>query len=332
MKHLVVCEYGTSLCVTGCRLVVKQQGDILAEYPLSRLHTITIAKTGVSISSTLITECAIRGTRIFVSDNRGNIVSDISGVRAHGVGQTRRMQVLFLENNRAASELSMRIVYGKIRNQRAVLLYFAKSSSSRQSGVSENLTRAAEALKRSAEQAFEISRSNADVRARLLGIEGEAAAIYWQAWVDSGLLPTSFVSREGRGSSEIVNSALNYGYAIVVSRVWNAVLVAGLEPYLGFYHTDRPGKPSLVLDMMEEYRAWCVDRVILKNRFLLAGQTELTPTVKKRVINDIQEVFSKSFISHGKRLSLDTILQRQIYRLCGHFAGNKIYRPFLFKW
>lgn len=65
MKHLVLSEYGTSLGITEERCVVKQRGEVIAEYPLSRLYTITIAKEGVSISSNCIQECALRGIRLF---------------------------------------------------------------------------------------------------------------------------------------------------------------------------------------------------------------------------------------------------------------------------
>jgi len=57
-----------------------------------------------------------------------------------------------------------------------------------------------------------------------------------------------------------VNSALNYGYGILYGQVWGAVMNAGFEPFAGFLHLDRPGKPSLVLDLIEEFRQPIVDR------------------------------------------------------------------------
>ena len=88
-----------------------------------------------------------------------------------------------------------------------------------------------------------------------MGYEGAAATLYWQALRTAGLVPETFLTREGRGSVEIVNAALNYGYAILQSYIWSALDNAGFELYAGFLHRRRPGKPSLVLDVMEEYRA-----------------------------------------------------------------------------
>ncbi|MDE4969772.1 CRISPR-associated endonuclease Cas1, partial [Francisella tularensis] len=65
---------------------------------------------------------------------------------------------------------------------------------------------------------------------------------------------------------EIANSILNFGYAIFSSYFINAITYSVLNPYLGFLHKKRPGKMSLVLDLMDEYRAWVVDRVVIKLR------------------------------------------------------------------
>ena len=329
MKHLVVSEYGTSIGVTSERCVVKQKGDIIAEYPLSRLYTITIAKEGVSISSNCIQECSLRGIRLFFLNGIGECTAALSGIRSHGVGETRRNQILFLEDAIASSDLAMRVTYGKIRNQRATLCYLAKNSFP----LAEHLKGTIDELSDAAKTVTKEIPTTRDIRSSILGIEGAAAHLYWKTLVESKLFPKSFIGRQGRGARDIVNSALNYGYGILTSRIWNALLIAGLEPYLGFYHTIRPGKPSLVLDLMEEYRPWCVDRVVIKNRALFSN-TEMTLThdLKKRIIDGIENCFSTQYTYHGRKLTLDSILQRQVYRLCGHFARNQKYKPYLFKW
>lgn len=332
MKHIVVSEFGSQLGVTSERLTVKANGCVIAEYPLSRLHTIVIAKGGVNVSSNLIQECATRGVHLFFLNARGECTAALNGIRSHGVGATRRKQVLFLENATAASELAMRVTYGKIRNQRAVLCYFAKSGGFRKQGLSLKMKTAIDTLQQCATNAAEAAKNETDCRATLMGIEGIAAATYWKAWVEADIMPNTFLSREGRAGKDITNSALNYGYAILASRIWNAVLIAGLEPYLGFYHVERPGKPSLILDLMEEYRGWCVDRIIIKHRPLLHDSDMLTPLIKKKIIHEVEATFAKLYTYHGRSLSLNSILQRQVYRLVGHFSGKKIYKPYLFKW
>ncbi len=69
--------------------------------------------------------------------------------------------------------------------------------------------------------------------------------------------------RRTQGATDPLNSALNYGYGILYGAVERACVLAGLDPYAGFLHVDRPGKPSLVLDLIEEFRQPVVDKTVL---------------------------------------------------------------------
>ena len=125
---------------------------------------------------------------------------------------------------------------------------------------------------------------------------------------------------------------LNLGYAVLSSYVLNAIVNAGLEPYLGIIHGERPGRMALVLDIMEEYRAWIVDRAVIKLRFQSEGKKYLDSELKKNLIEEIQKNCSKKHLYRAKKHKLEHIIQRQIYRLCGHFYGEQKYKPYLFKW
>ena len=85
MRHLTISEYGSFLGITGERIVVKQDGAIILEKPLSRIRSISILKNGVSISSDLISACAIRGIKLFFLDWRGRIASALIGQNQHAV-------------------------------------------------------------------------------------------------------------------------------------------------------------------------------------------------------------------------------------------------------
>src|SRR5207245_10394962 len=102
-----------------------------------------------------------------------------------------------------------------------------------------------------------------ECRDTLMGIEGVCGRIYWEAVGEVIRGKTEFLGRAHRGAADAVNAMLNYGYGILYGNVWGAVLNAGLEPFAGFLHVDRPGKPSLVLDLVEEFRQPVVDRAIL---------------------------------------------------------------------
>lgn len=105
-----------------------------------------------------------------------------------------------------------------------------------------------------------------DTSARLLGLEGEAASVYF-SFFDELILQQKeefyFRERNKRPPLDKVNAMLSFAYSLLAGMCGAALEAVGLDPYVGFYHTDRPGRISLALDMMEELRAVMADRFVL---------------------------------------------------------------------
>lgn len=333
MRHLTVASFGAALGVSGSRLVVTENGQSW-ETALSRLRTIRVEKKGVSVSSNLVLECAARGIRLYFVDWRGVGIAAVSGLHQHAVASVREAQFDCVRSA-TALPLAREVIFTKIRNQRAVLLYFGKYSAKVAPDVSIRLRKAAQELEAAADSLErEVKAEAKDWRNTLMGIEGSAATLYWQALRETGFLPPSFCQREGRGSVEIGNAALNYGYAVLQSYVWSALDNAGLELYAGLLHAKRPGKPSLVLDFMEEYRAWVVDRNVIKLRRRLEAAQEkgLTPELKSMIVDAVDETMATPILWHKKSVRLENVLQRQAYRLAGAMVEGKNYRGIRFRW
>lgn len=330
MRHLTIANYGTFLGVSGQRLIVEEKGEIIREIALSRLRTITICKAGVSLSSALVQACALRGIRIFFPDWRGQNLAAIVGMHQHAVVALRKKQFQFIESP-ACFGVVKEWISSKLHNQRAVLLYFSKGLNKtypeHTPWLRSQTLRIANLIKN-----LESLNYSDKWKEHLLGIEGSGAKIYWESLLGTGLVPSSFSHREGRGSLEITNQALNYGYAILTSYVWSALDNAGLEIYAGLYHSDRPGKPSLVLDVMEEYRSWVVDRNVIKMRSALEKEGSLTPALKKQLTEQIHQTMDDLFPYKGKKIKLQTIVQRQVYRFCACIVKGQRYRGYHFKW
>lgn len=331
MRHLTVAEFGSFLGITGNRLVVRDAEGQTFETPLTRLRSIRIAKKGVSLSSDLVLACAARGIRIFFLDWRGISVAAVSGQHQHAVVAVRKAQFESLQSPEGRI-IAAEFIRTKIRNQRAVLLYFNKYLAKTNNPNQHHLTAAAEILKESIDNLRNPPNESTSWKDFIMGIEGHAAAAYWQALIFANLLPPSFLQREGRGSMELTNIALNYGYAILQSYCWSALDNAGLELYAGFLHADRPGKPSLILDFMEEYRPWVVDRNIIKLRQQTEKAGSFNTALKAAVSTAIADCMSAPMLHNNKRIRLESIMQRQAYRLAGAIAGTKAYRGYRFKW
>ena len=306
MRHLTIANYGTFLGVSGQRLIVEEKGEVIREIALSRLRTITICKAGVSLSSALVQACALRGIRIFFPDWRGQNLAAIVGMHQHAVVALRKKQFQFIESP-ACFGVVKEWISSKLHNQRAVLLYFSKSLNKtypeHAPWLRSQTLRIANLIKN-----LESLNYSDKWKEHLLGIEGSGAKIYWESLLGTGLVPSSFSHREGRGSLEITNQALNYGYAILTSYV------------------------CLVLDVMEEYRSWVVDRNVIKMRSALEKEVFLTPSLKKQLTEQIHQTMDDLFPYKGKKIKLQTIVQRQVYRFCACIVKGQRYRGYHFKW
>jgi len=332
MRHLTVTEFGHFLGCKGGSLLVKNNKDVLLETPLSRLRTISIAKEGVSFSSNLVLACANRGIRLFVLDWRGISVAAITGQHQHALAQLRKSQFKHIEH-KASHLTASNMIYGKLRNQRATLLYFSKYQKQQNTAASKKLVEAADRIVGITNKLRQIDWTERDGwREEIMGYEGAAANQYWLALSQSGLVPESFKQREGRGALEVTNQLLNYGYTLLSSYIWSALDNAGFEIYAGILHQQRSGKPALVLDMMEEYRPWVVDRNVIKLRKQLGASESLNTQLKKKLSSAIHNTMANRYPYHGKRLKLETILQRQAYRLGATVVDGKVYKPYRFKW
>lgn len=328
-RHITINEHGRSLGLSGDRMLVREDRAVIAEYPLSRIKTISVARPGISLSSNLVLACALRGIKLFFLDFRGVPTMALSHTHQHAACSVRERQFIYIASQQAEG-LCKNLVYAKLRNQRAVLRYFGKYH--REVITAHALARAADELERMGGMVRKFRSSGKRWRDDLMGYEGRAARIYWTTLAGTGLITSDFPGRKGRGARDHGNAALNLGYSVLQSYVWHCILNAGLEPYAGVFHARRDGKPSLVLDLMEEYRPWVVDRTVIKNRNALNDARSFHPGLRKRIIAGVHDTFSRSYPYRGRKVTLETILQRQVYRLAGEMCGRSNYRPYLFRW
>lgn len=332
-KHIYISEYGTFLGKSSARLTISQNGAILKEIALNRISSINILKSGISLSSDLIESCSIRGIKIFFLDFKGVAHTSLSSTSSHAVVSTRKAQILTIESE-YKKDIAKSLIIGKIKNQRATLQYFYKYK--KKTNNYEDIHKLEISISKLKEISSSLNnielKNNPDWLSLIMGKEGAAANIYFNAISTTLLSDLEFKNRINRGANDIVNSSLNYGYAILTSYIWQCVINSGLEPFAGVLHTDRAGKPSLILDLMEEYRAWVVDRSIIKIKPILKDKKFLDSIIKKRIIKEINQTMTKKYLYNKKELTLQSIMQRQVYKLVGSFMQQSNYKSYIFKW
>lgn len=337
IEHLFVEHFGAFVGKTSERITVSIKGERITQAPLLYLEAITIASDGVGLSSDAVAACCERGIPIFFVDGVGRPVGSIYADGLNGTILTRREQLRAYDDHRGV-HLGCAFAVGKIENQATTLKYLAKNR--RETPVGEQLWEAAIAVRDSLaviDDARAAQHIDA-VRATILAAEGAASRAYWDAV--RAVVPESYgwQRRETRGATDPINSLLNYGYGILRSHIERAIMYAGLDPFGGFVHADRPGKPSMALDLIEEFRQVAVDRVVvgLVNRQFTIDQDEqglLSLETRRAVAQHLLTHLKGSVRYNQQQHQLGHVIQMQAREIAAYVRGNReTYSPFRASW
>jgi CRISPR-associated protein Cas1 len=331
--QLFVSGFGLYIGKKAERVVVKKSGKVCAQVPFMRIQEIIIASRGVSFSSDLLEELCSRGIRVACLNSSGKPFALITSPMLTATVETRRQQLAAYGTERGATFCRW-VVAGKLHNQEKLLRYFAKS---REGSRREDLEATARSLRKLRRDALAVPGSCADaVRPSLMGLEGTGGRIYWQRI--GAMLPEElgFEGRKHQGPTDAVNAALNYGYGILYSHVWGAAMNAGLEPFAGFMHVDRSGKPSMVLDLVEEFRQPVVDRAVLtwlnKGGRVRLVKGMLDGESRESVASRVLLRLNTTERHRGKKHEIRSIIQMQARLASSALRGTRDYRPFAFQW
>ncbi len=339
VRELIVDQFGAMVGLHSERLQVTLKKEVIAEAPLIGLEQVLISGRGISLSANAIAACCEQGIPIHFLSSRGQPYAALYAAGLTGTAQTRRAQLMAYGDGRGLA-LAQAFAEGKIKNQANLLKYMAKYRKETDPALYRELRLVAgEVLS----HVIDLDRLKGacvdEVREQVLSVEGRAAQRYWAAIKQVIPAELGWPGREGRGARDPLNSALNYGYGILYGQVERALVLAGLDPYAGFIHADRPGKPSLVLDLIEEFRQPVVDRTVLGlvNKGVALEQDEegrLTEGTRRmlaeRVLGRLEESTERY---EGKRHALRVILQSQARHLATYVRGDRErYEPFVAGW
>ncbi len=253
MATLYVTEQGSEIGCDGERLVVRRDGAVIGSAPLIKIEDVVIIGN-VGLSTPAIKRLLDNGVTVtFLTVHgryQGRLVGSVSAHAALRAAQYRRA------DDRAWSlHLAQRFVEGKLRNCRAVLRRFARNRAS----APVDAEQAADDLDRFIERVPRTTTLNA-----LMGVEGSATARYF-AGVRALIGPEwRFEARIRRPPPDRVNALLSFGYTLLVHKMLGVVEATGFDPYLGYLHQVDYGRPSLALDLIEEFRPILVDSLVIR--------------------------------------------------------------------
>lgn len=316
-------QYGSYLGVRQGRFFLKHRDKVSWELAPVELDSIVISVEGVSVSAAALTLAAKFGVDVVFL----NGVKPAARLLPYNYGTTMKNWLLQLKHHESGFlGLAKLFIEGKIHNQRMVLMEYVRRLRGSGREVGPVNSRAEELLKRLSEL-----QSVSDI-SDLLAVEAHAAKAYWEAV--SQILPKELGfsnrftrSRPPEGSYDPFNKALNIGYALLRKEVWRAVFLAGLNPYIGFLHRPRGGRPALILDLMEEFRPVSVDRPLVG---LARSDKQVFSRLDKAGVRELWSYLIK-YMRESSPPHPD-LINSQARKLVLHLQGVTTYTPYKSRW
>ncbi|MEG1149612.1 MAG: type I-C CRISPR-associated endonuclease Cas1c [Niameybacter sp.] len=343
MRHLLntlfVLTPETYLALENENVVVFKDENILGKFPLHTLeHIMYFGYKGASPA--LMGECAKRNISLSFHKTNGKFLAKVNGITTGNV-LLRKKQYRVSDSESESYLLAKDFIIGKIFNARSVI-----ERTKRDHPLSVNVEKLKVASKRLLTSIKDIGTCS-DL-AKLRGIEGEAAKVYFSVF-DELILQNKttfkFAGRVKRPPLDNVNALLSFVYTILALDCATALEAVGLDAYVGFLHRDRPGRISLALDLMEELRCIYADRFVLtmiNNRMINSGcfmkqengAIILNDTGRKTVLTEWQnkkrEIITHPFL--GEKIAWGLITYVQALLLARYLRGDlERYPAFLWK-
>lgn len=268
LNTLYVTSENSYLTLDGENIVVYEEKQEIGRLPLHNLEGI-VSFGYRGTSPALMGACADRNISLCYMTPQGKFLARVTG-KIKGNVILREQQYRSSQDEEVSLSIAKNCILGKIYNSRWVL-----ERAIRDHGLQidvEKVKSASDNLKKSLEYIKECQSKE-----QLRGYEGEAASIYFGVF-DQLILQQKkdfpFHGRNKRPPLDNMNAMLSFVYTLLTNTVASALESVGLDPYVGYLHTERPGRVSLALDMIEELRAVLADRFVLSlvNKKIVSGK------------------------------------------------------------
>lgn len=333
--RLIIDGFNKSITKRDNQIVIKEEGKEVDYFLPKDLKQIIILGKG-AITFDAITLLAESDVDLIAIDWRGNIRYRLAS-KDHNNVQIRKQQYQSLNDSRSGY-LAKKFIESKIKNQKATL-----GALSRARGGVEFLELQKNKLNSLSKALNDIkNRPSERIRSEIFGIEGMASQEYLSGFRYVLSDDLNFLNRSGRGAQDIVNSMLNYSYAILSSEILKSLHMSGLDPYAGFLHADLYGRTSLVFDLMEEFRQQIVDKSVLK--LINLGQIQkddfeiregfvfIGEECRKLLVKTVLDKLNTEVTFDGIKKSYSDYIEVESKNIVEFLLYSKKYKTFYIRW
>lgn len=323
--QIFINTYGTSLKVMDGLLSIKHE-DKINKVPIGKIKTLYLTKS-ILISTDVIYACLENGIDLLITERNGKPLGRLWNNRFGSISSIRKSQLDFARSPDVTAWVIQQLT-DKIENQIELLFCLLSLDEPYEQLIRDSVSQMRKIIEK-----LSLSKGDfiTEAAQRLRALEGQAAKTYF-ACINKHLpFKYQFSGRSRHPALDMVNSMLNYVYGILYGHIESALIKAGLDPYIGFFHRDEYNRPVLTYDVIEPFRPWadwtvfhlCTNEVLDDSHFEVDnGQYWLQGDAKRFLIQHFTDFFEEVIDYQGKRFSRFLHLERAAQVLASRIQSH----------
>jgi len=286
----LVLKHGTKITLKDGKICM-ECNKFSSVVEISKINALQIGSKNNTVSTNLIEVLANKGIPIYISNHQNLPIAQILPAKHSSLNKTKNQISAYF--NGKAQYLIKELVTGKIKNQKQLMVYYAKYWLKKSKSFSIIYK---EFCKRTDDVLQKVSdlecNSYEELQSKVFGLEGITARYYWDIFAFL-IKPVEFPGRIGHGAQDKVNAMINYGYGILYNKIHSELIKHSLNPQISYLHKDQEGKPTLVFDLIEQFRSPAVDRTVIA---ILNKKIEIKLDQNNMLDEKSRKILSKYFM------------------------------------
>lgn len=329
---LVIDGYNKSIHKKDNQIVIHEKEEIIDSIKANMISDITIVGKGY-VTFDALDLMAENNIKLIAINPRGQLTYTLESPDWRNV-QVKKEQYK-LSENRLGLKISKELIISKMKNQKATLTTLNKNKQLKR--VFNHRSKIDECINQLLE--LNLKGRNEDLRMKIMGLEGKASNEYWSG-VKYFIHPEIGFASRTKQPTDLLNSMLNYGYAILASEITKSILVNGLDPYCGFLHYDMYGRTSLTFDLIEPFRQQITDKTVIglinKKQVTINDLDKRNNTLKlearKLIVEKILAKMYSSITYNEETVSYHDLIRKQSESLVNALVEGRKFDGFYLRW
>lgn len=329
---LIIEGYNKSIHKKDNQIVIHEKGEIIDSIKASMINDITVVGKGY-VTFDALNLMAENNIKLIAINPRGQLTYCLESPDLRNV-KLKKMQYK-LSDNKIGLEISRELIISKMKNQKATLTTLNKNKQLKR--VFNHRLKIDETINQLAD--LNLNGNNPEIRMKIMGLEGNASNEYWNAVKYFVPCEIGFKSRTKK-PTDLMNSMLNYGYAILASEITKSILINGLDPYCGFLHFDMTRRSSLTFDLIEPFRQQIVDKTVIglinRKQVTVDDLDKRNNTIKletrKLIVEKILGKIHSTITYNDETMSYEDLIRKQSDDLVNVMLKGEEFNGFYIRW